>query len=126
MDRKDVSFSRNDSRFLYLTHDNENLSENEDDNAITSLRAGDLTAELIKLSNNFNNNQNENKNQASQSIQQSQQQQQRNVSGIGILEFSPNMAGNDVTPVNLDFSSKKPRKQTQNQNSFLTLAGKAF
>ncbi len=43
-------------------------------------------------------------------------------SGTGILEFSPTMAGQDVTPVNLDFSNKKLKKQASN-NSFQSLAG---
>lgn len=44
----------------------------------------------------------------------------------GILEFSPNLAGQDVTPINLDFSTKKNqiKKSAPVNNSFYSLAGK--
>lgn len=44
-------------------------------------------------------------------------------SSTGILEFSPSMAGNDVTPANFDFSNKKFKKTVAN-TSFQSLAGK--
>jgi hypothetical protein len=43
-------------------------------------------------------------------------------SGNGILEFSASMAGQDVTPANLEFN-KKPKRQSTN-TSFQSLAGK--
>ncbi|RNA06570.1 potassium voltage-gated channel subfamily H member 2-like, partial [Brachionus plicatilis] len=42
-------------------------------------------------------------------------------SGTGILEFSPSMAGFDVTPANLDFSIKKIKKNAGN-SSFQSIA----
>ena len=43
----------------------------------------------------------------------------------GILEFSPNMAGQDVTPANFDFhKSVQLKKSKNNNNSFQSLAGK--
>ena len=45
----------------------------------------------------------------------------KRTSGTGILEFSPNMAGNDVTPANLDFSKNRFKKCQG--NSFYSLTG---
>jgi hypothetical protein len=46
----------------------------------------------------------------------------------GILEFSPSLAGHDVTPLNLDFSARKShfKKSGPANNSFYSLAGKFF
>lgn len=43
-------------------------------------------------------------------------------SGIGILEFSPSMAGQDVTPINLEFTGRKVKKQPTTNTSFQSLA----
>ena len=83
-------------RDLSLTQDNDNISENDDF--------------MIQKQSENNNSSNE--------------ISKRNTSGTGILEFSPNMAGQDVTPVNLDFASKRPKKTVNTNSSFQTLAGK--
>lgn len=41
-------------------------------------------------------------------------------SGAGILEFSPNKAGHDITPANFEFESKDDRKR----QAFSSIAGK--
>ena len=39
-------------------------------------------------------------------------------SGTGILEFSPDKAGQDITPLNLDFGEREQRdKEKQHMNS---------
>lgn len=81
-----------------LMHENQ-LSDNESDNE----HDGGAGA-------NPNNNENENKRNERQS-------------GIGILEFSPSLAGNDVTPANFDFSNKN-RMKRYSENSFHSLTGK--
>ncbi len=45
----------------------------------------------------------------------------RNASGIGILEFSPSQAGQDVTPINLNFSRKL--RKNAGGTSLYSLAG---
>ena len=42
-------------------------------------------------------------------------------SGTGILEFSPTMAGHDVTPANFDFNIKRLKKSVAN-SSFQSIA----
>lgn len=41
-------------------------------------------------------------------------------SGIGIIEFSPAMAGHDITPANFDFESKDDKKRP---SGFTSMAG---
>lgn len=49
----------------------------------------------------------------------------RKESGIGILEFTPTMAGQDVTPANFDFKiSKKQPQGLNSQSSVQSLKGK--
>ena len=48
-------------------------------------------------------------------------------SGTGILEFSPDKAGLDVTPANFDFHrAKGPEKKAQHPGTLSTIAGKYF
>ena len=44
-------------------------------------------------------------------------------SGTGILEFSPDKAGMDVTPANYDFPDPK-EKEKRNSGTFSSIAGK--
>jgi hypothetical protein len=46
------------------------------------------------------------------SSSQSSTDDERQISGVGILEFTPNKAGLDVTPANFDFTPNKARKSS--------------
>ena len=97
--RKDDSFTRSDSRVMPdLSITNESLSYNDENQFLAHnkiLRQND-EAGLDK--------------------------KRYSLSGTGILEFSPTHAGQDITPVNLDFN-KKTKKLTTT-TSFQSLAGK--
>ncbi len=69
------------------------------------------TSSVGSLGDAGNNNDNEHK-------------PRRRESGIGILEFTPTKAGQDVTPANLEFKSSKRTPGMRTQSSIHSLKGK--